>query len=109
MSEFKFLTKVGSVAEGSSGAFPLDGKMVALFNVDGVYRAIDDFCPHMGASLAGGHVEDDTVVCPWHAWRFNICDGTWCDNPKVKTDAYEVRVEGDEVQVRMIEREEKSE
>jgi len=26
-------------------------------------------------------------------------DGTWCDNPKIKTDSYETRVEGDEIQV----------
>jgi nitrite reductase (NADH) small subunit/3-phenylpropionate/trans-cinnamate dioxygenase ferredoxin subunit len=45
------------------------------------------------------------VTCPWHAWRFDICDGTWRDNPKIKIDAFEVRVEGDEIQVRVTEKE----
>jgi hypothetical protein len=63
------------------------------------HSAIDDFCPHMGASLAGGYVENGKVACPWHAWRFCVKDGTWCDNPRIKIDAFEVRVEGDEIQV----------
>ena len=100
MSEFKTIAKVGSVPDGSSEAFPLDGKMIAVFRTGEEYHAIDDFCPHMGASLAGGHFEDGEVSCPWHAWRFRVCDGTWCDNPKIKIPAYEVRIQGDEIQVR---------
>ena len=76
-----------------------DGRMVAVFFVDETYHAIDDFCPHMGASLAAGAVENGEVMCPWHAWRFKICDGTWCDNPKIAVDSFEVRVGGDEIQV----------
>ena len=105
MSEFKTIAKTGAVAEGTGAAFPLEGRMIAIFNEEGKYYAIDDFCPHMGASLAAGHVEDGTVLCPWHAWRFNICDGTWCDNPKLSVAAYEVRVVGDEIQVKIEENE----
>jgi nitrite reductase (NADH) small subunit/3-phenylpropionate/trans-cinnamate dioxygenase ferredoxin subunit len=54
----------------------------------------------MGASLGAGHVEDGVVTCPWHAWRFRLCDGAWCENPKLKIPAYEVRIAGDEIQVR---------
>lgn len=99
MSEFTTVAKVGAIAEGQGEAFAVNGRMVAVFNIDGNYQAIDDLCPHMGASLAGGHVEDGIVTCPWHAWHFKTCDGTWCDNPKVKVDSFEVRVEGDEIQV----------
>jgi nitrite reductase (NADH) small subunit/3-phenylpropionate/trans-cinnamate dioxygenase ferredoxin subunit len=74
--------------------------MVAVFFEDGQYSAIDDFCPHMGASLAGGYVEKGTVTCPWHAWRFCTRDGKWLDNPKIGVDAFEVRVVGDEIQVK---------
>ena len=72
-----------------------------VFNEDGKFSAIDDFCPHMGASLAGGYLEKGIVACPWHAWRFCVDDGRWCDNPKIKIDAFETRVVGDEVQVRV--------
>ncbi len=99
MSEFTPVAKVGDIPANEGRAFAVAGRMVAVFFDGEAYHAINDFCPHMGASLAGGHFEDGIVVCPWHAWRFQVCDGAWCDNPRVKTDAYEVRVVGEEIQV----------
>lgn len=100
MTEFVTVARVGDIPNGEGAAFPIDGKMVAVFNDGGSYHAINDFCPHMGASLAGGALEDGAVICPWHAWRFRVSDGTWCDNPKIKTDCYEVRIVDGEIQVR---------
>ena len=99
MTDFVTVAKVDEIPAGSGQAFAVNGRMVAVFNEDGKFSAIDDFCPHMGASLASGYLENGTVTCPWHAWRFCIHDGKWCDNPKIKIDAFEVRVAGDEVQV----------
>lgn len=101
MSDFVTVAKVGAIEDGTGQAFNVGGKMVAVFNCGGEHYAINDFCPHMGASLAGGYVEDEAVTCPWHAWRFSVKDGRWLDNPKVSTDSYDVRVEGDEIQVRV--------
>jgi len=99
MTTFQTVAKVGDIPAGEGRAYEVDGRMVAVFYVDEAYHAIDDFCPHMGASLAAGAVENGEVMCPWHAWRFKICDGTWCDNPKISVDSFEVRVGGDEIQV----------
>ena len=101
MAEFQTVARVGDIPEGEGRSFAVNGRMVAVFFVGGVHSAINDFCPHMGASLASGYVEGNSVTCPWHAWRFCVKDGTWLDNPgsKVRTDAYEVRVSGDEIQV----------
>ena len=99
MTDFVPVTKVGRIQSGQGMAFAVNGKMVAIFYDGESYYAINDFCPHMGASLAEGHFEDGVVVCPWHAWGFRVCDGAWCDNPNIRTDAYEVRVIGDEIQV----------
>jgi len=76
--------------------------MIALFLHQCNYFAIADLCPHQGASLGAGFLDEDgTVTCPWHAWRFSVCDGTWCDNPRLKVDTYEVRIEGDDIQIRV--------
>ncbi len=99
MPEFTTVAKVGEIPEGQGIAYPVNDRMVAVFNEHGQYQAIDDFCPHMGASLAGGQVQDGVVTCPWHAWRFKTCDGTWCDNPQISIDSFECRIEGDEIQV----------
>ena len=95
------IAQVGSVPEGQAVPIVVQGRMLALFCVDGEYSALDDFCPHMGASLSAGYVEDREVICPWHAWRFCVKEGTWCDNPSVKTETFPVRVVGDEIQVRI--------
>ena len=102
MSEFVTVARVGEIPDGEGRAFELDDRVVAIFNRAGEYLAIDDMCPHMGASLAAGHfdAEDCTVACPWHAWRFDVRDGTWCDNSRLKIDTFQVRVMGDELQVR---------
>jgi len=105
MTDFITVAKVSDIPSGQGQAFAVNGRMVAVFNEDGKFSAIDDFCPHMGASLAGGYLEEGIVTCPWHAWRFGIHDGRWCDNPKIKIDAFEVRLAGDEVQVKVPPRE----
>jgi nitrite reductase (NADH) small subunit/3-phenylpropionate/trans-cinnamate dioxygenase ferredoxin subunit len=97
--EFVAVAKVGAIAEGQGATFTVGGRLIAVFLVDGEYRAIDDLCPHMGASLGAGCVTEGTVLCPWHGWRFSLKDGTGCDNPRLKVGAYAVRVVGDEIQV----------
>ena len=102
MSQFVAVAKVGSIPEGQGASFTIGGRLVAVFNRGGAYHAIDDLCPHMGASLGAGELDEQGIVtCPWHAWRFNICDGTWCDNPSLKIDTYPTRVEADEIQVQL--------
>jgi nitrite reductase (NADH) small subunit len=101
MTDFVTVAKVADIPIGQGQAFAVSGRMVAVFNEDGKFFAIDDLCPHMGASLAGGYLEDGIVTCPWHAWRFCIHDGKWCDNPKIGVDAFEVRIEDDLVQVKV--------
>jgi nitrite reductase (NADH) small subunit/3-phenylpropionate/trans-cinnamate dioxygenase ferredoxin subunit len=101
MAEFIPVARVGDIPEGEGRAFEVGGRMVAIFLVDGRYTAIYDTCPHMGASLATGYVENGGVTCPWHAWRFCVTSGTWLDNPRstLRQPTYEVRVVGNEIQV----------
>ena len=105
MSEFQTVARVGEIPAGEGRAFVVGGRMVAVFFTDGKYTAIDDTCPHMGASLATGYVENGGVTCPWHAWRFCVTEGTWLDNPRasLRQKTHEVRVERDEIQVRVNE------
>jgi nitrite reductase (NADH) small subunit/3-phenylpropionate/trans-cinnamate dioxygenase ferredoxin subunit len=99
MAEFKTVCRVGEIPEGEGKTVIVGGKLIAVFYTAGQYHAIDDTCPHMGASLSGGAIEDGIVTCPWHAWRFRLSDGAWADNPRIKIGCYGVRVWGGEVQV----------
>jgi nitrite reductase (NADH) small subunit len=100
-SDFTTVAKVGAIPEGEGQSFQLGDRLVAVFNHGGQYFAIDDLCPHMGASLGAGYLDvEGNVTCPWHAWRFCVRDGKWADNPRLSVDTFEVRVAGDEIQVR---------
>jgi nitrite reductase (NADH) small subunit/3-phenylpropionate/trans-cinnamate dioxygenase ferredoxin subunit len=103
MAEFQTVCRVGDLAEGLGRTFYLGKKPIAVFLVEGKVYAIDDTCPHMGASLGSGFVENGTVTCPWHFWRFRIADGKWADNPRMGVDCYPARIEGDAVQVQLTE------
>jgi nitrite reductase (NADH) small subunit len=95
------VAQVGELAEGQGRAFPVGNRMVAVFFHDGRYWAIDDFCPHQGASLAEGYIDGCAVACPWHQWRFSLEDGSWLDNPKIGVDRFKVRVMGQNIQVQV--------
>jgi len=99
MAEFHTVCQVDELADGEGKTIGVGSKLIALFREGGQYYAIDDCCPHMGASLSGGYVAKGVVTCPWHAWRFRLQDGAWADNPRIKIGCYAVRVEGANVQV----------
>jgi NAD(P)H-dependent nitrite reductase small subunit len=101
MAEFHSVCKVHDVPDNEGKTVVVGKKLIAVFRVNGQLFAIDDVCPHMGASLSGGYVENGIVTCPWHAWRFRLADGAWADNPRLKVGCYPVRVEGDDVQVEL--------
>ena len=98
---FTPVARVGDIPAGEGRTSEAGGRLVAVFFDGESYSAIDDLCPHMGASLGTGPLRDGVVTCPWHAWRFRLCDGAWCDNPKLKVDVFEVRVVGDAIEVRV--------
>jgi nitrite reductase (NADH) small subunit/3-phenylpropionate/trans-cinnamate dioxygenase ferredoxin subunit len=95
------VASAGSIPIGEGRTFEAGGRLVAVF-FDGLnYSSIDDLCPHMGASLGSGPMVDGVVTCPWHAWRFRLCDGAWCDNPKLTVDVFETRVNGNTIEARI--------
>lgn len=99
MPEFVTVATLDELPDGTSKCVTFNGKTVAIFHDQGQFYAIDDLCPHMGASLSAGYVENEMVTCPWHAWRFSICDGSWVENPKLKVDSFQIRVQGQEIQI----------
>jgi nitrite reductase/ring-hydroxylating ferredoxin subunit len=74
---------------------------VLVAKVDGEIHAIEDACNHAGASLAEGWIEDKCIVCPVHAYVFELRTGKLLRPKGLCGDqrTYVVRVEGDEVVV----------
>ena len=91
--QFIPVAPVSDLVEGKGKAYEVKGRLIAFFLRNGQVHAIDDACPHMGASLADGNLCGDLVSCQWHGWRFNITNGVWADAPKIKIGSYPVKVE----------------
>ncbi|MCB9638253.1 MAG: non-heme iron oxygenase ferredoxin subunit [Myxococcales bacterium] len=66
---------------------------IALFYTEGKIYAIDDRCPHVGASLACGYVKGLVVDCPWHHARFSLTTGANLSPPDFgPVRAYKTRI-----------------
>ncbi len=73
-------------------------ELVLFRGEDGVARALDAYCSHLGAHLAvGGKVVGNNIQCPFHAWEY---DGTGkCVNipysskipPRAKQECWPIR------------------
>lgn len=52
-----------------------NGRSIVVFNVEGRLHAVDNSCPHNGASLASGRLDGNVLQCPAHGLRFNLATG----------------------------------
>lgn len=96
MANFRRVAGTADLAPGACTTVEVDGKQIALYNVDGTFYALDNECPHRGGPLGEGELDGCLVTCPWHSWQFDVTNGeSQTDDLKVAT--YEVKVEGDAV------------
>lgn len=59
---------VGRVAETPVGP-------VAIYQVDGKVQVVGDRCPHAGAVLSEGELDQRIITCPGHGSQFDVCTG----------------------------------
>ena len=83
-----------SVPPGRGATVKLkDGTEIALFNINGEFRAIENFCPHKGYPLADSRLYGNIIECDWHGWRFDVRNGQCFTDPVCSIESYEVTVE----------------
>lgn len=68
-----------------------EGKEYCIIHKEGKIYAIDNLCPHQGASLGLGEIKGDEIICPLHQWRFNIKTGQ-CNVENHCVERYEVEI-----------------
>ena len=72
----------------------LDGRMLALYNVDGDFYATDDICTHRRARLSDGYLDGMIVQCPLHFGKFDITTGQPMNPPcKIPIATYPVTLD----------------
>ena len=87
-------------------AVEIDGREVAIFNLGERFLAVENRCPHRGGPLADGIVSGGTVVCPLHAWKVHLEEGSVVkprEHACVAT--YPVRIDDGIVSIQMLGRE----
>ncbi len=101
MADWVDVARIEDLPPGSARVVDIDGALVAVFNLDGEYYAIEDVCTHDGGELASGALEGEEIVCPRHGARFNIKTGAVTAPPAYEPVAtFPVRVHQGAVQVR---------
>jgi len=76
-------------------AVEVGGRCIAIFNLGDSFLAVDNRCPHRGGPLSDGIVSGSSVVCPLHAWAFNLSSGAVVNHPESQAclTTFPVRVE----------------
>ena len=88
--------------DGTGRMVELEGQRVALFHHEGRVHALDDACPHQGASLGDGVLSGGDVTCPFHSWHFDLVSGKNTDSLDACVAVFPARVgEGGVVEVQL--------
>ena len=96
------LCEAADVSEGACKSFIVEGRRIALYNVDGSFYATQDICLHKGGLLGRGTLDGPVVTCPLHGWRFNVVTGECLTHSQTrKLKLYTTTVEGDSVSVEL--------
>ena len=91
----------GDIPPGAARVVEVEGRSIAVCNVDGRYYGIDNTCPHRGGPLGEGDLEGAVIACPWHAWRWDVRTGANVNNPAVTLACYTLVAEADGVFVEL--------
>ena len=97
--EWHELGKIEDFQSGGLRGVLLKGHRLCVGRAGTRYFAIDDTCPHAGGSLCEGMLDEDLVICPLHAYGFEIGSGRCLDDEACSVSSYAVRVADGSVQV----------
>lgn len=112
------IASVDEFKDGSRIIADVSGREIAVFKHEDKYHAVANHCIHQSGPLCEGSLQgrqeykasdgdwewtydDDptVIVCPWHAWRFDITSGKNIDDDRYAVPTYDVEVKDGEVYV----------
>ncbi len=100
MADWTDVAPADELSPGDYRVVDIDDALIAVFNIDGEFYAIEDVCTHDFETLTGGCIEGYEIICPRHGARFNIKTGEALTPPAYEPVAtLPVRVEDGMVQV----------
>ena len=102
MSEFVRVCSATQLPRaGEAAEFTVQGRAFCVANVDGVFAVLDGVCPHEGGPLGEGIIEEGRVVCPWHAYAYEVRSGACQQDVSLKVEVFEAEVADGELRVKL--------
>ena len=92
MDHFQPVCRLDELTEGQGRTFVVNDQVIGLFRIGNEVYALDDRCPHAGASLSRGYLEGDVIRCRIHHWGFRLSDGVYVDEDKPSCNARSIPV-----------------
>ena len=99
MANFVKVAQTSEIPAGQGKCVEVEGRRLAIFNVDGSYYAIDDVCQHQGGPLGEGELNGKIVTCPWHGWEYDVTSGINTFDTDLKQEQFQVKVDGNDILV----------
>jgi len=102
MSEFVRICSQSEIpAKGQVKEFMVAGRSICVANVDGTAAVLNGECPHEGGPLGEGSIENGRLVCPWHAYAYDLRTGESEQDPTLKAEVYPSAVENGELKAKI--------
>lgn len=76
------VTLCRNIPIGEGRCVEMGGRQIAIFHLREGFFAAENRCPHRGGPLADGIVNGTIVVCPLHAWKFDLIRGNSTNHPE---------------------------
>lgn len=99
MPRWTRVARLDDCPPGGSLEVVAEGRVIALFNVEGTIFALDGVCPHQGGPLGKGCLAGAVVTCPWHGWQFDVRTGRHQLSRTLVQPRWEARIEDGDVLV----------
>lgn len=94
----------------------ISDREIGVFNVDGEFHAVANYCVHAGGPICEGRLsgmvtaeagewdwdwerDGEILSCPWHGWEFDIDSGEFLSDDQYRLITYETEIEGETVYV----------
>src|SRR5688572_25767341 len=107
------VARAADIPPSSRQVITVEGHEIGIFNLDGVYYALLNHCPHRAGPLCHGRLrplisstdigqvnyerEGEVIKCPWHQWEYDIRTGQALYDARLRVRTYQVVQEGDDV------------
>jgi len=102
MNDYVKVAKAADIGAGTMKGFTVNDVKIVIANVGGKYYALEDKCTHMNARLSPGMLLGNIVMCPAHGAQFDVTTGAVLASPASRpTKAYEVRVNGEDIEIKL--------